>query len=309
MKTISLKSILIATILIATSGVLNAQDDAEGCKDYPLFNRMPSYYLSNCEELEFGSMKFPVGAPDSKNENRIKSENIEGKIMLFNYQLKDDKTPSSGLQIMRNFQNASRQNGGIILGEYQGWCTGMYEQNGGGINGGTIPFGNGCTNWGLTVKFTKDKKEIWIYVQISGDGEGYDMVIVEKEAMNQYIQANEMFDKINSGDALTLYINFESGKSAIKSESQSIIDELYKMLSSNPNLKIIIEGHTDNVGNAASNKTLSEQRAASVKTSLVSKGISADRIKTIGFGQDKPVADNSTEDGKAKNRRVEIKKQ
>lgn len=135
------------------------------------------------------------------------------------------------------------------------------------------------------------------------------MVITEKEAMRQDVQANAMFDKINSGDTLTLYINFESGKSAIKSDSQNIIDELYKMLSNNPTLKIIIEGHTDNVGNMASNKTLSEQRSSSVKTSLVNKGISTDRIKTVGYGQDKPIADNSTEDGKAKNRRVEIKKQ
>jgi outer membrane protein OmpA-like peptidoglycan-associated protein len=309
MKTISLKSILIATILIATSALVKAQDDAEGCKDHPLFSRMPSYYLSNCEEVEFGSMKFPVGAPDSENDNIIKSENVEGKIMVFNFLLKDDMKPASGLQILRNFLNASKQNGGVILGEYQGWCTGTYEFTGSSINGGTIPFGNSCTNWGLSVKFTKNSKEIWVYVQMSGEGEGYDMVIAEKEAMNQDIQANEMFDKINSGDALTLYINFETGKSAIKSESQSIVDELHKMLSSNPALKIIIEGHTDNVGNSTSNKALSEQRATSVKTSLVSKGISADRIKTLGYGQEKPVANNSTEAGKAKNRRVEIKKQ
>jgi OmpA-OmpF porin, OOP family len=309
MKTFGLKSILIATVMIATFGIVKAQDDTEGCKDHPLFNRMPNYYLSNCEEVEFGSMKFPVGKPDPDNENIIKSETIEGKIMVFNYLLMDDKKPSSGLQLMRNFQNAARQNGGVIAGEYQGWCTGYYEFNGSDINGGTIPFGNSCTNWGSCIKFANNNKEIWVYVQLSGDGEGYDMVIAEKEAMSQDIQANEMFEKINSGEALTLYINFESGKSAIKSESQNIIDELFNMLSSNPTLKIIIEGHTDNVGNPASNKTLSEQRAASVKTALVNKGISADLIKTVGFGQDMPVADNSTEDGKAKNRRVEIKKQ
>lgn len=307
MKTISLKSILLTILLIATSGVLNAQDDAEGCKDYPLFSRMPNYYLANCERVEFGSMEFPVGIPDVNNDNLIKSETIEGKIMVFNYNLMDDKTPASGLQIMRNFQNAAKTNGGVIKGEYQGWCKGGYKY--GSINEGLIPFGNGCTNWGQTIKFSKENKEIWVYVQLSGDGEGYDMVIAEKEAMKQDIQANEMFDKINSGDALTLYINFDSGKSTIKSESQNILEELYKMLSSNPTLKIIIEGHTDNSGTPASNKTLSEQRAASVKNWLVNKGISSDRIKTLGYGQDKPVADNSTEDGKAKNRRVEIKKQ
>jgi outer membrane protein OmpA-like peptidoglycan-associated protein len=309
MKTISLKSILIATILIATIGLVKAQEDAEGCKDHPIFSRMPNYYLSSCEEVEFGSMKYPVGVPDPNNENIIKSTTIEGKIMVFNFLLMDDKKPASGLQLMRNFQNASKQNGGVIAGEYQGWCTGSYEFNGSDINEGTIPFGNGCTNWGLSIKFAKNEKEIWVYVQMSGDGEGYDMVITEKEAMNQDIQANEMFDKINSGEALTLYINFETGKSAIKNESQNIIDELFTMLSSNPTLNIIIEGHTDNVGNPASNKTLSEQRATSVKTSLVNKGISADRIKTAGYGQDNPIADNSTDDGKAKNRRVEIRKQ
>jgi OmpA-OmpF porin, OOP family len=309
MKTISMKWTLIATILLAAIGIVNAQDDAEGCKDQTIFSRMPNYYLYECNEVEFGSMKFPVGAPDPENDNLIKSEIIEGKIMVYNYLLKDDKKPSSGLQIMRNFQNASKQNGGVIMGEYQGWCTGTYEFTGGDINGGTIPFGNSCTNWGSTIKFTKPNQEIWVYVQMSGEGEGYDMVIAEKEAMKQDIQANEMYDKINSGAALTLYINFETGKSAIKSDSQNIIDELDKMLSSNAALKIIIEGHTDNVGNPASNKTLSEQRATSVKTSLVNKGISAERIKTVGYGQDKPIADNSTADGKAKNRRVEIRKQ
>lgn len=309
MKTFYLGSILIAAILIATSGTVKAQDDAEGCKDYALFSRMPNYYLYNCEEVEFGSMKFPVGNPDPDNDNLIKSEIIEGKIMVFNFMLMDDKNPASGLQIMRNFQNASRQNGGVIVGNYQGWCTGTYEFSGEDINGGTIPFGNSCTNWGSSIKFINDNKEVWVYVQMSGEGEGYDMVIAEKEAMNQDIEANEMFDKLNSGDALTLYINFETGRSAIKSESQNIIDELHKMLTGNPTLKIVVEGHTDNVGNAASNKILSEQRATSVKTALVSKGISGDRIQTAGFGQDKPIADNTTDDGKAKNRRVEIRKQ
>ncbi|HPS17828.1 MAG TPA: OmpA family protein [Bacteroidales bacterium] len=305
MKTNLFKSALIAILLFATTGVLKAQDDAEGCKDHPLFNRMPNYYLFSCEELEFGSMKFPVGEPDVKNENKMKTETVKGKIMVFVYALKDDAKPASGLQIMLNFQNASKQNGGVILGEYQGWCTGSYEY--GEINSGNLPIGNGCTNWSTTFKFTNNNKEIWVYEQYSDNG--YEMVIAEKEAMKQDIQANEMFDKINAGEALTLYINFETGKSAIKAESQNIISELYQMLSENDSLKITIEGHTDNVGTPASNKTLSEQRATSVKTALVNKGISADRIKTVGYGQEKPIADNSTDAGKAKNRRVEIMKQ
>jgi outer membrane protein OmpA-like peptidoglycan-associated protein len=90
-----------------------------------------------------------------------------------------------------------------------------------------------------------------------------------------------MFDKINSGDALTLYINFETGKYSIKSDSQTIIDELYKMLSTNPTLKIVIEGHTDNVGNATSNKTLSEQRASSVNANAGQDLINMDEITAL----------------------------
>jgi outer membrane protein OmpA-like peptidoglycan-associated protein len=74
-----------------------------------------------------------------------------------------------------------------------------------------------------------------------------------------------------------------------------------------PDIKVTIEGHTDNTGRAETNQKLSESRAASVKKYLVSKGISADRLTTGGFGADRPIEDNKTAAGKAKNRRVEFK--
>jgi OmpA-OmpF porin, OOP family len=73
-------------------------------------------------------------------------------------------------------------------------------------------------------------------------------------------------------------------------------------------VNVSIEGHTDKVGNAASNQTLSEQRAQSVMNLLINKGISKERLTSKGWGQSNPVADNRTEEGKAKNRRVEIVK-
>lgn len=297
---------MIFTLLltITMSAVALAQEDVEGCKAHPLFNRMPNYYLSDCDQVEFGSMKFPVGKPDPKKENQIRSEIIEGKIMAFNYSLKEEAKPASGLQIMRNFQNAAKQNGGIILGEYPGWCEGFYEY--GDINGGAIPFGNGCTNWGTTIKLAKDNKEVWVYVQLNDDG--YAMVIAEKEVMKQDIQANEMFDALNKEGFIALYINFETGKADIKPESQTIIDQIVQMLKDNPDLKISIEGHTDNVGTAQSNQTLSENRAKAVMNAIIAKGLDKSRLSSKGWGQTKPTADNKTEEGKAKNRRVEIVK-
>ena len=80
------------------------------------------------------------------------------------------------------------------------------------------------------------------------------------------------------------------------------------MLKTNPDLKLSVEGHTDNVGTPASNKTLSEQRAKSVVAAIVDQGINADRLSPSGYGQDKPIGDNNTEEGRAKNRRVELVK-
>jgi len=299
------KIIFTLSLTIALSAVALAQEDAEGCKDHPLFNRMPNYYLSECAQVEFGSMKFPVGKPDPKNDNKIKTETVEGKIMAYYYSLKEETKPASGLQIMRNFQNAAKQKGGIILAEYPGGCLGNYEY-GNNINDGLIPWANGCDSWGTTIKMAKDKKEIWLFVQPTD--EGYNMVIAEKEAMKQDIQANEMFDALNKAGFIALYINFETGKSDIKPESQKIIDQIVRMLKDNPTLKISIEGHTDNVGTAQSNQTLSENRAKAVMNAIIAKGIDKSRLSSKGWGQTKPIADNKTEEGRAKNRRVEIVK-
>jgi outer membrane protein OmpA-like peptidoglycan-associated protein len=80
-----------------------------------------------------------------------------------------------------------------------------------------------------------------------------------------------------------------------------------ELLSSNPKMRIEVGGHTDNIGNDLSNLTLSEQRAKSVMNYLIEKGITATRIEAKGFGKSKPVADNSTEAGRSKNRRTEFK--
>ena len=134
------------------------------------------------------------------------------------------------------------------------------------------------------------------------------MVVAEKELMKQDIQANEMFDALNKNGFIALYINFETGKADIKPGSQEIIDQIVQMLKDNPDLKISIEGHTDNVGTAQSNQTLSENRAKAVMDAVIAKGIDKSRLSSKGWGQTKPIADNKTEEGRAKNRRVEIVK-
>jgi len=103
-------------------------------------------------------------------------------------------------------------------------------------------------------------------------------------------------------------INFESGKATLKPESLGAVNHMVQMMTTYPDLKFEISGHTDSDGNDALNMTLSGQRAQAVKDKMVSLGIAADRLSTKGYGETKPIADNATQEGKANNRRVEFLK-
>lgn len=102
-------------------------------------------------------------------------------------------------------------------------------------------------------------------------------------------------------------IQFETDSATLLAKSKAVLDEVVTVLKEHPEIKKVrIEGHTDSTSTPEHNQTLSEQRAAAVKTYLVSKGIAAERLGTKGFGQDKPLGDNDTEEGRLENRRVEF---
>jgi OmpA-OmpF porin, OOP family len=101
-------------------------------------------------------------------------------------------------------------------------------------------------------------------------------------------------------------IQFETGKAVIRQVSYKEIDEIVSIMNQYNQTRFNIEGHTDNTGNAANNKTLSDQRANAVKEYITSKGIAASRLDAAGFGSDRPIATNATAAGRTQNRRVEI---
>ncbi|MEX0361497.1 MAG: OmpA family protein [Allomuricauda sp.] len=101
-------------------------------------------------------------------------------------------------------------------------------------------------------------------------------------------------------------ILFDTGKSSIKAESTSVMVDIIQILNEYPNAKFTVEGHTDSVGSAKLNQSLSEKRANSVRDFLIDKGINAGRLTAIGYGEDKPIATNNTRAGRTQNRRVEI---
>jgi outer membrane protein OmpA-like peptidoglycan-associated protein len=102
-------------------------------------------------------------------------------------------------------------------------------------------------------------------------------------------------------------IEFDFGKSTIRPGSRPLLDEAAKILNDYPDLQVEIAGHTDNVGAEETNIALSEKRAESVKSYLVSKGVAEERIKTRGAGPSEPLESNDTPEGRQKNRRIEFK--
>ena len=259
-----------------------SQEDVEGCKDHPMFpNRMSNFFISECK-TNFDAVDFNVVAGGAKIVNKEGTKTF----MQYNFNTESGQPKPSVLQILRNYENAAKK------------------------IGGTTVFLSAAEAIG-TFKIMKNGKEtVWVKVECGGNDSNdfYTLTILQLEAMTQEITSDDMLTALNTDGHIALYINFDTGKSDIKPESQKIIDQIQSMLTANPALKISIEGHTDNTGVPASNKTLSENRAKSVMSALVSGGTDKTRLVAKGWGQDKPIAENTTDDGKAKNRRVEIVK-
>jgi outer membrane protein OmpA-like peptidoglycan-associated protein len=117
-------------------------------------------------------------------------------------------------------------------------------------------------------------------------------------------------EKINDGEGLKVTFDagilFETNSSTLSAQSQDALTKFAQSLQNNSETNVVISGHTDNTGTDAINEPLSEKRAESVSNFLISKGVSRDRMTTVGNGSKQPVADNTTDAGRTKNRRVEI---
>jgi outer membrane protein OmpA-like peptidoglycan-associated protein len=119
---------------------------------------------------------------------------------------------------------------------------------------------------------------------------------------------NMIGKKFTESKIVTHGINFDVDKATIKPESMGTLNMIVGVLKDNPDLKFEIDGHTDNSGTTTHNLTLSQQRADAVKDQLVKMGVDASRLTSKGFGDSKPISDNTSLEGKANNRRVEFVK-
>lgn len=266
-----------AGLIVAAPSVAQGGDSAN-CKDHPLLTRLPDYWIQSCTLKQFDAYAFMVG--------KGKPVQVEGQFTNIRYQPpKGLATKPSTLQVLRNVENAVKQVGGKVM------ATDSSKE---------------------TLKLTKDGKELWVEVWADHTGQ-YILTIVEKEAMTQQLVASA--DVFSDGLRTTGHIAvegiyFDTGKSALKQESAAAITEVAKLLKGESELKLFVVGHTDNIGALDGNMKLSQSRAQSVVDELIkTHGIASSRIKAYGSGPYAPVASNDAEEGRAKNRRVELVKQ
>lgn len=151
-------------------------------------------------------------------------------------------------------------------------------------------------------------RAIWVRQCSNGD-KGGGWVIGETEAFQAtatLLPRQQMEQALGETGRVALQVNFATDQAEVLPDSLPQIDEIVALLEADPALRLTIEGHTDDTGPAERNRTLARARAEAVVALVVARGIAADRLEAAGYGPDRPVADNATEEGKAQNRRVEL---
>ena len=279
MKDFIFLSSLVFSLLIAQG--LNAQSaDAEGCKDHPMFNRLANYHISQCIIKDDTTFSFPV---ESRIADDNKKQTVEGNYAYYSYIVNEDAPKTSILLIFRGLENELKLNTGYVVAR-------VVEP----MNPSSF----------ITGKVAKDNVDTWILFRATGFD--YQLNMIEKRRKVQIIMADSMWNVLEKKDSLTVDILFDDNELTIIPASLPIIEQIDQMLKKHPSLRLNIQSYTDNRKGYPDDKILTSQRAKVVLDSLNARGTPKTRLSSIGWGRDKPVADNSTDEGRAMNRRIVI---
>lgn len=317
----------IGMLFISTSIYAQRSADIEGSKDYPLISRFEGSIIEFYKETKWGTYKLPVNEKGTLDWDNSKI--LEGKVVRIQYSTSIDNNSEFVLQ---NYKTAFKKAGFTILiaiaNEELGvsdrphtWHAKYYTSDGyyTCLNNSKFGLGVNFPIWKNNHSFiashgNKDGKDIYaiIYTVVGDNITLITQDIIEVEAVETgMVSAENIAKGIQTDGHIAVYdILFETGKSDIKPESDAAIKNVADYMNTNPAKKFYIVGHTDNVGDFAANMTLSENRAKSVLNELVTKyGVKAENLKAYGVSSLAPIANNAAEEGKKKNRRVDIVEQ
>lgn len=241
----------------------------------PLLATVHNFHIQYRESQAIASLGIPMSNSEVKQ--------MEGKMTFMQcsfMKLPNRKHPSPH-EIIDTYKSIVRRYGGELLYEDENFAS---------------------------YSLTKGKREYWLVVETYKKGESYSLAMLETEAIHIDVSIRQFLNTLNHDGHVPIYINFESGNATLPKGASLVLKNIAKLLDQNKHIQLNIEGHTDNVGSASNNKTLSEERAIAVMNELILLGIAPSRLKAIGMGQDQPVSDNKTMVGRQKNRRVELVK-
>jgi outer membrane protein OmpA-like peptidoglycan-associated protein len=354
---IAITMVGIASIALAADVVLPAAD-LKGSKDNPLLRRYEGSVIVVYEHAAFGDFTVPlsklVRVQGEKYQHEPAQKNkLEGEYTKLVYLIPANRSP---LEVLRNYQDEIKKNGGKVLFE----CAG--EQCGGNSGEASCPTsasGRRHSDTSLAnylypcerITAARDSAsrcavaqsitdQRYMVAELPGVAElrdrgthvsvltytmktpsgrcgafnGRTIAVVDvvrgtpREEKMVLMQAGEMASAISRAGAVALYgIYFDFDKADVKAESEPTLDQIARLLKDNTALKLLVVGHTDSVGGFASNMELSQRRAAAVVSALVTRySISPDRLTPVGVSSASPVASNKFDEGRAKNRRVEL---
>ncbi|MBI4889149.1 MAG: OmpA family protein [Acidobacteria bacterium] len=268
-----MKQTLVSLIVaMAAAWAQPAAVDKPGCAESGLVSRMPGCVITQCEKKAFAA----ADMPRTQNE---RGHMVEGEYERTVYKCPKEKSP---LELGRNTEAALKQAGYKIHYTYLYATTRFY--------------------------MTAQKGGQWVRLTVM---DYYELVSVKEKEMEQVMTANAdgWAQQIGKEGRVSVYgINFDTGKATIRPDSEAALNEVLKLLQANPGWAMMVAGHTDNVGTQAVNLPLSRQRAQAVIAWLAAKGVAESRLVPAGFGDARPVAENSDEAGRQKNRRVDLVK-
>jgi outer membrane protein OmpA-like peptidoglycan-associated protein len=244
--------------------------------DYRLIGHMPGYTADTPTKRNFDKADFTVQKGDDTND-----VSVEGALYDVNYMV-DGDTPESDLAIQQNYRDALAKLGAQIL--YTDDST-------------------------TTARLERDGRTIWL--KIASQQTEVEVTAIDEKPFAASIQpptADAMKAALDKDGHVALYVNFDFNKATLRPDAKPVIDQVAALLKNDAALKLEVDGYTDNVGADDYNVKLSRARAAAVVAALKTEGADVSRLSSNGFGPANPIADQSTAEGRAKNRRVELVK-
>ncbi len=302
------------TAFTATVGTAQKKD-VEGSKDHPLVSRYPGLVIGKYSFSEFDEIKLPLGKIKS-DDTPEKIQPLEGKITQIAY---EGPAGRSVLEIYRNYESALKKGGFEILFA----CT---DNQGCGNGSPKLWAAKGGDDWSwgaghryLSAKLPRPEGDVYVSLHIGqwsnlASGSAIQLYVVEAKPMEGGLVAVDAAalggDITRAGHAAVYGVYFDTGKAEVQPQSDAALKEIAKLLQQDARLKLLVVGHTDSAGTLAPNIDLSKRRADAVVQSLTGKyGVASARLIAQGAGPLAPVASNKTEEGRAKNRRVELVEQ